>query len=103
MSEYTLAQAREEIAHLNDNLIAHLNRIGALEAVARELLHHLPTPVLVSMIRTYDVQMTLAMEKLEPAFQREPLWTHLLDTMESIVKARERGTAQGEGQAARRA
>ena len=88
MSEYTLEQARQEIAALNDNLIAHLNRIGALEAMVRELLHHAPTEVVESMAHTYDVQMTLAMGKLEPPFQREPLWTHFQDTMTDIVKAR---------------
>lgn len=90
MGEYTLAQARAEIAALNDNLIAHLNRIGALEAMVRELLHHAPTQVLESMARTYDVQTTLAMSKLEPPFQREPLWTHFQDTMSDIVRTRER-------------
>lgn len=89
MSEYTLAQARQEIAALNDNLIAHLNRIGALEAMVRELLHHTPTEVLESMARTYDVQTTLAMERLEPPFQREPLWTHFQKTMADIVKTRQ--------------
>lgn len=88
MTEYTLAQARQEIAALNDNLIGHLNRIGALEAMVRELLHHAPTDVVESMARTYDVQMTLAMGKLSPPFQREPLWTHFQDTMNDIVKTR---------------
>ena len=69
MSEYTLAQARQEIAALNDNVIAHLNRIGALEAAVRELLHHMPTEVVESMARTYDVQMTMAMEKLATGFE----------------------------------
>jgi hypothetical protein len=90
MGEYTLAQARAEIRALNDNLIAHLNRIGALEAMVRELLHHAPTEVLESMARTYDVQTTLAMGKLEPPFQREPLWTHFQDTMSDIVGTRRR-------------
>lgn len=89
MSEYTLAQARQEIAALNDNLIAHLNRVGALEAMVRELLHHAPTEVLESMARTYDVQTTLAMGKLAPPFQREQLWTHFQDTMTDIVKTRQ--------------
>ena len=90
MSEYTLAQARQEIAALNNNVIAHLNRIGALEAMVRELLHHMPTEVLESMARTYDVQMTLSMDKLEPPFQRESLWTHFQDTMADIVTTRQR-------------
>lgn len=89
MSEYTLAQARRDIAALNDNVIAQLNRIGALEAMVRELLHHAPTDVVESMARTYDVQMTLAMSKLSPPFQREPLWTHFQDTMSDIVKTRQ--------------
>lgn len=88
MSEYTLEQARQQIAALNDNLIAQLNRIGALEAMVRELLHHAPTEVLESMARTYDVQTTLAMGKLRPPLQREPLWTHFQDTMADIVKTR---------------
>lgn len=75
---------------LNDNVIAQLNRIGALEAMVRELLHHTPTEVLESMAHTYDVQTTLAMGKLEPPFQREPLWTHFQDTMCDIVKTRQR-------------
>lgn len=86
--EYTLAQARREIAALNDNVIGQLNRIGALEAAVRELLHHTPTDTLESMARTYDVQMTMAMEKLPPPLQREQLWTHFLATMEDIVKTR---------------
>ena len=90
--EYTLAQARREIAALNDNVIAHLNRIGALEAMVRELLHHAPSDVLESMARTYDVQMTLALQQLGPPFQREPLWAHFQSTMDDIVKTRrERG------------
>lgn len=88
MSDYTLVQARQEIAQLNDNVIAHLNRIGALEAMVRELLHHMPTEVVESMARTYDVQMTLALEKMPPPLQREPLWTHFQDTMDNIVKTR---------------
>lgn len=88
MSEYTLAQARQEVAALNENVIAHLNRIGALEAVVRELLHHMPTEVVESMARTYDVQMTMAMEKLGPPLQREQLWSHFLSTMEDIATTR---------------
>ncbi|MBV7459474.1 MULTISPECIES: hypothetical protein [unclassified Acidovorax] len=88
--EYTLAQARREIAALNDNVIGQLNRIGALEAAVRELLHHTPTEVLESMARTYDVQMTMAMEKLPPPLQREQLWSHFLATMEEIVRTRRR-------------
>ncbi len=95
MSEYTLAQARQEIAALNDNVIAHLNRIGALEAAVRELLHHMPTEVVESMARTYDVQMTMAMEKLAPPLQREQLWSHFLSTMEEIVKTRRQRDQQG--------
>ncbi|MGE8399796.1 MAG: hypothetical protein ACN6NZ_07640 [Burkholderiales bacterium] len=88
MSEYTLEQAKQEIAALNDNLIAQLNRIGGLEAMVREFLHHAPTDLVESMARTYDVQMTLAMGQLEPQFQREPLWAHFQDTMANIVKTR---------------
>ena len=90
MSEYTLAEAMADIEALNENVICHLNRIGALEAAVRELLHHMPTPMLESMARTYDVQMTLALEKMQPAAQREHLWAHFLDTMQDIVKTRQR-------------
>ena len=93
--EYTLAQARREIAALNDNVIGQLNRIGALEAAVRELLHHTPTEVLESMARTYDVQMTMAMEKLAPPLQREQLWSHFLATMEDIVKTRRQRDQSG--------
>ena len=89
MSEYTLEQAREEIAALNDNLIGQLNRVGALEAMVRELLHYTPTDVLELMADSYDVQVMLAMGRLEPAFQREQLWTHFLNTISGIVKARQ--------------
>lgn len=88
MSEYTLEQARREIAALNDNVVAHLNRIGALEAMVREFLHHMPTEALESMATTYDVQTTLAMAKLAPSFQREQLWTHFQDTLSEIVATR---------------
>ena len=88
MSQYSLEQARQDILALNDNVIGQLNRIGALEAMERELLHHAPTEVLESMAQTYEVQTTLAMERLKPGLQREQLWSHFQDTIADIVKTR---------------
>lgn len=45
---------------------------------------------LESMAQTYDVQTTLAMERLAAPFQREHLWTHFQDTIADIVKTRKR-------------
>ena len=49
-----------------------------------------PAEKLESMAQTYDVQTTLAMERLAAPFQREHLWTHFQDTISDIVKTRKR-------------
>ena len=82
---YTLENARDDIARLNDERIAQLNRIVATEAMLKTIIAELPLDLLQQMAERYDLRSLNGMEKMLPGHYRAHLWDHYAEKMQEQI------------------
>ena len=87
---YSLAAARADIAKLNEERIAQLNRILATEAMMKTLIAELPLDVLQEIEERYDLRVLNGMQHLSPHLQRPALWEPYLDKIREVIALRKR-------------
>ena len=94
MDKYTLEMAYKDIAMLNQERIAQLNRLMATEALLKAVLAELDQATLETLAERYDMRVIAAMQQLELELQREHLWEHYQEKIQEVLALRRRQAGQ---------
>lgn len=87
---YSLGDARKDIAALNEERLAQLNRILATEAIIKAIISELDLSVLQRLEDSYDVRVIHAMQHLKPYQQRPHLWEPYLEKIREVIELRQK-------------
>ena len=87
-SNFTLQNAKLEIARLDDARIALLNRSGAIDAMINSLLEVLSVDALRRMEQRYDLRKVNAMEHMDPGTYKPHLWEPYTEKLREVIALR---------------